>query len=135
MNKKGFYYELVNKQIITSVGMNSKFSEYLSPINSEKAHKEDDLSIHIQDSVINSTIDIKTEIVDTRKVAFKKDIMNDYLKKDEEVSLSQILKMARPEWKFFIFGIILCLIQGSIYPIASIFFSQIIEVKKDLQNK
>lgn len=46
-----------------------------------------------------------------------------------ESNLIEILQYARPEWIYIILALFACLIQGSVYPVFSLIFNEILAVR------
>ncbi|CAD5220372.1 unnamed protein product [Bursaphelenchus okinawaensis] len=130
MERKGVYYNLVNAQV---------FEDTVNDNNGNKKEEEDVVSStsrnsspvrHLARNSIPESVepqsgqkkkpDAKTELK-----RLEKELKEENAKPKDFVS---ILKYARPEWLMLIFGVLVCIIEGCVFPLFSVFFSNILEV-------
>ncbi|CEF61347.1 LP14331p [Strongyloides ratti] len=138
LEKKGLYYELVNAQSFTDINPNESVED--------KLRRERYISSSSTRSRSGSILSLKKDVKDLGDPSLftKKDVDKDNKPDDKselkrlqqeleaegagKSDLIEILKFAKPEWKFLFIGLLLSAIQGVIMPIFSQVFSQIMKV-------
>jgi ATP-binding cassette subfamily B (MDR/TAP) protein 1 len=134
MAMKGFYYNLVNSQVfadnvdeeIEELGhRRARASNSVSSVTSSNAARPKLMS---RNSVVaDSTVDTARQQKDD--VSEKKRLEQELKEEGAEVkNLLHILKYAKPEWMLLLLGILTCIIGGGVFPVFSIFFSNMLEV-------
>ncbi|KAM4026720.1 ATP-dependent translocase ABCB1 isoform 1-T1 [Anomaloglossus baeobatrachus] len=118
MKKEGIYYKLVTMQTIDA---EDKESEAQSNEYIDGYEKVPDTNI--------------TRRKSSRHSSYKKTTEDEEKKKDEEevdkvppVSFLKVMKLNKPEWPYFVVGIICAAINGATQPAFAIIFSKIIAV-------
>lgn len=135
MAEEGFYHKLVNSQV---------FADNVDEEIEELGHRRVRASNSVTSATSSNTG--RTRLLSRNSVVADSSAENDLVKPKDAVSekkrllaelkeegaepqnLLQILKYARPEWLMILGGIISCIIGGSVFPVFSIFFSNILEV-------
>ncbi|CAJ0936179.1 unnamed protein product, partial [Mesorhabditis belari] len=127
--KKGLYHELVNAQVFADV--EAKGGKVSTPgrrtsrqISRQQSHGSTARS-DLVDLVETDEDPKKAEKVESDIERLKREAEEEGV---EEQSLFKILKYARPEWWLLLIGTIACLIQGAVFPVFSLFFTQIMQV-------
>jgi ABC-type multidrug transport system fused ATPase/permease subunit len=135
MTKQGFYHNLVNSQV---------FADNVDEEIEELGHRKVRASSSI--GSVTSTTTPRPKLLSRSSVVGDASAENDLTRKNDAVSekkrliaelkeeggeeqnLLQILKYARSEWGMIFAGILSCIIGGAVFPLFSIFFSNILEV-------
>ncbi|CAD6198759.1 unnamed protein product [Caenorhabditis auriculariae] len=109
---KGYYHELVNAQVFTDVTdpASPRDKSSSGPKSPTSTSERSDL---IRMKSLTSAHRLKNELV---------------VEGAKRVGIFGILKYARPEWGFIALAVTAAIIQGSVFPLFSLLFSQIIEV-------
>ncbi|XP_069585559.1 ATP-dependent translocase ABCB1 [Ranitomeya imitator] len=120
MQKEGIYYKLVTMQTIDAEDKESegKGNEYQVIDGYEK---DPDTNIIRRKSSRHSSYKKTTEVEDKEKD-------KEEAEKVPPVSFFKIMKFNKPEWPYFVVGIICAAINGAIQPAFAIIFSKIIAV-------
>ncbi|CAJ0951215.1 unnamed protein product, partial [Mesorhabditis belari] len=124
--KKGLYHELVNAQVFADV--EEKGGKVASP---RRASRQISRQFSRGSTVKSDNLEFEEE---TEKKMEKKESDIERLKREtqeegaQEQSLFKILKYARPEWWLLLVGTFACLIQGAVFPVFSLFFTQLMQV-------
>jgi ATP-binding cassette subfamily B (MDR/TAP) protein 1 len=133
MAKEGFYYNLVNSQVfadtvdeeIEELGHRRvRASNSVSSVTSSGARpKLLSRNSVVADSTVDTALQQKDEVSEKKR-------LEQELKEEgaEPKNLLQILKYAKPEWLLLSGGIVACIIGGTVFPVFSIFFSNMLEV-------
>lgn len=134
MAKEGFYYNLVNSQVfadnvdedIEELGhRRARASNSVSSVTSSTAGRPKLLSRNsvVADSTVDTARQQKDEVSEKKR-------LEQELKEEgaDPKNLLHILKYAKPEWPLLLGGIIACVVGGTIFPVFSIFFSNMLEV-------
>ncbi|PAV59795.1 hypothetical protein WR25_25744 isoform A [Diploscapter pachys] len=135
--KKGFYYELVNAQVFVDVDDEKpKLDRMASSPGSVTRRRTS--SIHDEIRRLQSQLSgglTNREVLDENANALKRPEEDlERLKRELEeegaakANLFRILKYAKPELPYLIIATIAAIVQGGVFPVFSLFFSQIIEV-------
>uniref|UniRef100_A0A9J2Q415 Uncharacterized protein n=1 Tax=Ascaris lumbricoides TaxID=6252 RepID=A0A9J2Q415_ASCLU len=135
----GFYRELVNAQVFADVdekpAKEGHEIAYRSPsiisrrsrLSSTTSEKDAPLSPRF-----TSRTESKSGVDPSAQQDIKKE--TERLKKEmeeegaTESNLIEILQYARPEWIYIILALFACLIQGSVYPVFSLIFNEILAI-------
>ncbi|CAJ0565333.1 unnamed protein product, partial [Mesorhabditis spiculigera] len=123
---KGFYYDLVNSQVFADVEPKSG-----RPTTGRQTSRQ--LSRQLsQSSTARQSVDYGDDVIDEADKKKESDI--ERLKREaveegaQEQSLFKILKYAKSEWWLLVVGSVACIIQGVVFPVFSLFFTQIMQV-------
>lgn len=96
------------------------FKEPQSPTARRSPLKNKVASIDEELPLVSTAKDTKTE---------KKRLREDLKREGAEASTFwQILLHAKPEWCYLMIGVLACIVQGCVFPVFSLFFTNIIEV-------
>ena len=129
MDLKGLYYDLVNAQVFADLNdepagklfrQHSTVStkSYASSITSMKRRRSTIISDGGDDGVDQTAKQSEMK-------RLKEDLATEGAKQS---NLLQILKASRPEWIYLIVAIVAALVQGTIFPAFSLFFTQMMQV-------
>jgi len=131
MTKGGLYSNLVNAQVFTDIDKNTQKLDKRDSIASTRSRISSTGSSKIH------SLDLKTTVEDNNSDELdnadpKSEVKR--LEKDLEKegakprNLYSILRYARPETVFIVMGIIMAIIQGSVFPIFSLVFVEVLNV-------
>ncbi|CAJ0584939.1 unnamed protein product, partial [Mesorhabditis spiculigera] len=125
LKNKGLYYELVNAQVFADVepkgGRRGSTKETTRQISRQMSRKSTALS-QMDAGIDVDEFDKKKE---TELERLRREAAEDGA---EEQNLLKILKYARSEWWLLVIGSLACVIQGAVFPVFSLFFTQIMQV-------
>uniref|UniRef100_A0A0K0DXY4 ABC-type xenobiotic transporter n=1 Tax=Strongyloides stercoralis TaxID=6248 RepID=A0A0K0DXY4_STRER len=138
LESKGLYYELVNAQSFTDVNPDESVEikmkrERLNSISSIRSKSGSILSSKKDAKKLDDpSLFTKTNDDQNKKPDDKSELkrLEQELKAEGagKSNLLEIIKFAKPEWKYLLIGLIFTAIQGVIMPIFSQVFSQIMKV-------
>uniref|UniRef100_A0AC34QSI0 p-glycoprotein n=2 Tax=Panagrolaimus sp. JU765 TaxID=591449 RepID=A0AC34QSI0_9BILA len=130
MAKKGLYHELVSAQVFADLEDEKPNLGRQTSVVSARSRSDSVSSVKQTARRLSVTID---GVEDVTPVQDEKSVLK-RLKQDLEAegatesNLFKIVKQSRPEWPFLIIATVASLIQGLVFPMFSIFFSEIITV-------
>uniref|UniRef100_A0A914VZ75 Uncharacterized protein n=1 Tax=Plectus sambesii TaxID=2011161 RepID=A0A914VZ75_9BILA len=147
MDLHGLYYELVNAQV---------FTDAVDDVKEDQSKEDDDdrpiidrqfskmsgrsrvssLSSEDGQGVVRPRSPTLTPEPVAAGAVVKVDPKNEQKRLKEELELEgasksnilEILKYAKPEWCMIFFGVLLCIIQGSVFPAFSLMFTEVLKV-------
>ncbi|CAD5226900.1 unnamed protein product [Bursaphelenchus xylophilus] len=130
MERKGVYYNLVNAQVfddaINETGGDAGCSHDLASNSSRNSSPVRNLARNSipESSEAQSSRRKKPDAV-TELKRLEKELKEENAKPKDFLS---ILKYARPEWWMLSLGVLVCIIEGCVFPLFSVFFSNVLEV-------
>ncbi|CAJ0947065.1 unnamed protein product, partial [Mesorhabditis belari] len=126
--RKGLYHELVNAQVFADVEDSQeskgqkKATRQISRQLSRGSQKKRGDSFHFEnaDEPKKAIKDNETEMERLKREMEEEGV--------QEQNLFKIFKYAKPDWVWLLLGTIACIIQGAVFPVFSLVFTQIMQV-------
>uniref|UniRef100_A0A0K0FAK5 ABC-type xenobiotic transporter n=1 Tax=Strongyloides venezuelensis TaxID=75913 RepID=A0A0K0FAK5_STRVS len=137
LNRKGLYYELVNAQSFTDINPDESVEEKMkreryTSVTSNRSRSDCILSLKknvrsLSDKSLLTENDIGHK---TSNGKYELKRLHEELKAEGagKSNLTEIIKFAKPEWKYLLIGLFFSAIQGVIMPIFSQVYPQIIKI-------
>uniref|UniRef100_A0A0N5C260 ABC-type xenobiotic transporter n=1 Tax=Strongyloides papillosus TaxID=174720 RepID=A0A0N5C260_STREA len=137
LDRKGLYYELVNAQSFTDINPSESVEENLkkvsySSISLNRSGSDRLLSLkkNVRNLSNRSLLTENDERNKTLNCRYELKRLHEELKAEGagKSNLTEIIKFAKPEWKYLFIGLLFSAIQGVIMPIFSQVYPQIMKV-------
>ncbi|KAI6235217.1 P-glycoprotein-9 [Aphelenchoides besseyi] len=141
MELHGHYEKLITSQVFADLGDDVEEQTDAAPIQAN-THSHNRQSVKSTSSsgadsprkslFRNSVADSSAE-PSKDPVSEKKRLLNEAAEENAQPSdLLDILKFSRPEWFYLASGVLICIVEGCVFPVFSISFSNILELRSKL---